>query len=124
MEAPVKQQCDLVGQHHGFFLVVGGEHGGDTHLGLDTADQHPHFISEVSVEAAEGLIEEEDIWLDYQRPGQGDPLLLSARELVGLRSSKLGSWTRSSMSVTRDLISFRLPFRILRPNPMLSAMFM
>ena len=39
-------------------------------------------VAEGGVEAAEGLVEQDDAGVGRQRPGQGHPLLLAARELV------------------------------------------
>jgi hypothetical protein len=40
------------------------------------------------VERGEWLVEEEDAWVARKRPGQCDPLALSARELSGLDVGK------------------------------------
>ena len=40
-------------------------------------------LAQLQVERAERLVEQEDVGAPDERPGDGDPLLLSAGELVG-----------------------------------------
>jgi hypothetical protein len=63
---------------------------GDKHAGLAVlVDQIDKFPTEVLrselVEGAEGLIAEDDVWVNREPPCDTHPLLHPARELVGVR---------------------------------------
>ena len=80
--APV-QDGDPVGDGHRLLLVVGDVNRGDAQSLLDSPDLLAHAHPELCVEVGEGLVHEEDLGRDDQRPGQGDPLLLPPAELAG-----------------------------------------
>ena len=64
-----------------FLLVVGDEDGRDAEFPLDGADRAPQFLADLRVEGAEGLVQQQHLGLVRQRPGDGHPLLLAARQL-------------------------------------------
>jgi hypothetical protein len=61
--------------------------GDEEHRDAQALLQVAHFLSQalaqVLVEAREGLVEEEYLGFEYERPGERHALLLPARELVG-----------------------------------------
>jgi len=48
---------------------------------VEAAEPHPKLLADVSVERPEGLVEEQHLWLDGERPGERHALALPAREL-------------------------------------------
>ena len=84
-------------------LVVRHEHERDPHLAFgNCAKLDLHLLAELEIERAQRLVEEQDRRPIDERPGRGDPLPLSARQLVGHADcrSRL-SRTISSTSPTR-----------------------
>ena len=73
---------DPVGDRQGLVLVVGDEQGGDADLELDAPDLVAQLGADLGVQRRERLVEQEDLRLDRERPGERHPLLLAARELV------------------------------------------
>ncbi len=65
-------------------LIVGYQNGCGLGLAQDIADFSGKPIPERNVEVGEGLIEQHQIRLRCQGPGERHALLLSARELVGI----------------------------------------
>ena len=62
--------------------------GHDDHrhlLGGEAADDGQDFLREFGVEGARRFVEEEDFGVERQRPRDGGPLLLSAREFTRIR---------------------------------------
>ena len=57
---------------------------GDADLVVDQVELDEHLLPELEVERRQRLVEEQDIGLVDQGAGHGHPLLLAARELVGL----------------------------------------
>ena len=74
---------DPVGEGQGHLLVVRHVEDGHAGLALELLDLEPHLLPEVGVEVAQRLVEEHDLGPGDEGPGQGDPLLLPSRELVG-----------------------------------------
>ena len=58
--------------------------GGDADLELDPADLVPQLHANLGVQGRQGLVEQQHLRLDRQRPGQRDALLLAAGHLVGI----------------------------------------
>ena len=56
----------------------------DPDLLLDRLQLDLHLLAELQVEGAERLVEEQDPRPVHERPGEGDPLALAARQLAGL----------------------------------------
>ena len=55
----------------------------DPDLALELLELDLHLVAELAVERAERLVEEQHRRVVDQGPGQGDPLLLAARQLPG-----------------------------------------
>ena len=53
-------------------------------LELDPADLVPQLRPDLRVQRRQRLVEQQHLRLDGQRPGQRDPLLLAAGQLVGV----------------------------------------
>ncbi len=59
-----------------------------------------HAGAQAGVEGRERLVEEDDLGIGGQRPGQRHPLLLTARELMGVAPSQPGQPDHASSSMT------------------------
>ena len=75
---------DPVGQRERLLLVVGHVHERDPDLELDPLELHLELAPELEVQGAERLVEQQHLRPVDERPGEGDALLLAARQLVGL----------------------------------------
>src|SRR5213594_2984230 len=73
---------DAVGDRERLFLVVGDVERRDPEVLLDLADLAAETKPDLRVERREGLVEEENLRAPGECPGERDPLLLAARELV------------------------------------------
>lgn len=72
---------DAVGEFEGFFLVVRYKDGGDVNLFVKLSQPTTEFFPDLGIERAERLVEEEDLGIDGECPGERDPLALAAGEL-------------------------------------------
>ena len=97
---PVAHHADPVGDGQRLLLVVGDEQGGDAHLELDPADLVPQLRPDLGIERRQRLVQQQHLRLDGQRPGQRDPLLLPAGDLVrvAVRLRRTGRPARASPS--------------------------
>jgi hypothetical protein len=68
----------MIGQSHGFLLVMRDMDEGGADALLDRLQLVLHLAAELQVEGPEGLVQEENGGLDDERPGQGDALALAA----------------------------------------------
>ena len=75
---------DRVGHRHRLFLVMGDVDEGDPEVALQPLDEELHLLSELQVEGAERLVEQEHARAVDERASQGDPLCLAAGELLRL----------------------------------------
>lgn len=75
---------DAVGHDQGLLLVVGDEDEGGAKPPLELHELHPEVLAEPCVQGGEGLVQEEDLGLQDQGPGQGHPLLLPPGKLPGV----------------------------------------
>ena len=93
LDPSVAHDHDPVGQREGLLLVVGDVDGGDPELALDRPDLLAQDDPDLGVERRQRLVEEQDLGLDRQRPGEGDALLLAARQLprVAVRRAPRGA---------------------------------
>ena len=73
---------NAVGYRHGFLLVMGNIYGGDTHIVLDLFNDCAHFHPQLGIQVGQGLVHEQYVRLDAQRPGKRHTLLLAAGEAV------------------------------------------
>ena len=77
---------------------------------------------DLGVEGRERLVEEQDLGLEGEGPGERDALLLAARQLVRVAIAACRArWTSSRSSPTRFRIWSPGRFRTLSPKPTLSA---
>ena len=68
----------------GFFLVVGDQDAGDVQLVVRVAQPAAQFFAHLGVECAKGFVQQEHFGLHRQDTGQGNALVLAARELQGV----------------------------------------
>ena len=80
---------DDVGDAHGLVLVVRDEHRGDARLALDAADLLAGLQAQAGVEVGQRLVQQQHAGHLDQRAGDGDALLLPARQLAGLAVEQL-----------------------------------
>ena len=76
--------ADAVAHGDRLLLVVGDINEGDTDLALEVLEFELHLLAELQVESTQRFIQQEHLGPVHQRPGQGHPLLLAARQLGGL----------------------------------------
>ena len=74
----------LLGDVHRLLLVVGDEDRRHVHLVVEAAQPGAQVLADLGVERAEGLVEQQHLRLDRQRPGQRHALALAAGELRGV----------------------------------------
>ena len=74
----------LAGDVHRLLLVVGDEDRRHVHLVVEAAQPGAQVLAHLGVERTEGLVEQQHLRLDRQRPGQGHALALAAGELDGV----------------------------------------
>lgn len=95
-EFAVGDDGDVIGDEEGFEWVVGDPEGGAGLVargagrvgGLD--DDRREFEPGVAIEAGEGLIEDQQLWIGGEGAGEGDAALLSAGELAGFAFGVVG----------------------------------
>ena len=74
--------ADAVGEREGLVLVVGDEDGRRARRSEDSLHLVAHLGAQLGVEVRERLVEQEERGRRRQRASEGDPLLLTAGELV------------------------------------------
>ena len=72
---------NAVGHCHGLRLVVRDVDRRDPQSLLHVADLQAHFDAQLGIEVGEGLVEEQHLGAHNHGAGEGDTLLLAAREL-------------------------------------------
>src|SRR6185312_16768646 len=70
-----------VGNFQGLFLVVGDEDAGDMNFVVQLAQPAAQFQTDLRIQRAEGLVEQQNAGLDRQGTGQCDPLALASGKL-------------------------------------------
>ena len=113
---------DAVGHRQRFFLVVRDEHERDADLALNPLELYLHRLAQLEIQCGKRLVEQEHGRAVDQGPGERDALALPAGQLVGLSLSRPVSWTSSSISPTRCLISALATLRRRSPNATFSQM--
>ena len=83
LNAAVAQANDAVGQGGGIGIVGDHEHG-DAALLVEPAQEGKNLRAGLGVEVAGGLVGQDDRGVVDQGAGNGHPLLLAARQLVGV----------------------------------------
>ena len=84
LDAPVVHDDAVVGERHRLFLVVGDMDEGGADALLDRLQLVLHLPSQLQVERAERLVEQQHRRLDHQRARQRHALPLAAGKLVRL----------------------------------------
>ena len=82
---------DPVGDSQRLLLVVGDVDGGDAQAALELLDNGAHLHPQLGVQIGKGFVHQQDAGLDDKGPGQGDTLLLTAGQLIGLAVSQVGN---------------------------------
>ena len=96
--------------------------GDDNHGGLPAGqipDDPQHLSGQLRVQCRGGLVEAENIRLQGQRPGNGDPLLLAAGQLMGIVSGAVGQSHGGEELQTFLLDALLLFFSVCFPGPRL-----
>ena len=81
LDAALVHDHDLLGDVHRLLLVVGDEDRRHVDLVVEAAQPVAQLLADLRVERAEGLVEQQHLRLDRERPGQRHALALPAREL-------------------------------------------
>src|SRR6185369_6240228 len=79
-----RHHADPIAHRQRLFLVVGHEERRRPDRDLDAPDLLAELSTDLRVERGEWLVEQEHLGLDRQRPGERDPLLLTAGHLEGV----------------------------------------
>jgi hypothetical protein len=95
---------------------VRDHHRGQSELLLQLADLDANLVPQLGVEIGERLVEQQDVGLDDERPGERDALLLAAESSRGSRAASPSRRTSRRASATLSSASFGGTFRILSPN--------
>ena len=82
-DAAAVEERDAVGDLAGEAHLVGGDQHRHAAV-LELADHVEHLADQLGVEGRGDLVEQQQLGLHGQRPHDRDPLLLAARELVGV----------------------------------------
>jgi len=77
-EFALKDNRNFIRQCQRFFLVVGDEDGGGARFEQDMADFAAHLRAQTGVEVGKRLVQQQDVRIRRQRPGQRHTLLLPA----------------------------------------------
>src|SRR5215813_8385099 len=80
----VAHDRDPVGERQRLLLIVGDVDRRDAELLLQRADLGPDLDPDLGVQIRKGFIEEQDVGVQDEGPGQRDALLLAAGELAGV----------------------------------------
>jgi hypothetical protein len=78
--APGIEDGDAIGHHHRLLSVVRDVDGGDAKVLLERLDLVPHLLADPRVKIGERFVEQQDLWVDRQRPAERDALALAAGE--------------------------------------------
>src|SRR5215831_2355811 len=84
LEPAAAHHCDAVRHGQRFALIVGDVDRGDPDFALQLLELELHAVTELLVEGAQRLVEEEHGGARDEGAGQGHPLLLAAGELAGI----------------------------------------
>ncbi len=121
LDAAAVHDRDPVAHRERLLLVVGHVHERDADLALDALQLELEPLAQLEVERAERLVEEQDVGPVHERPGECDPLLLAARQLVRACAARSRRGRRGrAPRPTRRRISALSTFLRRSPNPMLS----
>ncbi len=88
LDAAAVHDGDPIGQGQGLLLVVGHVDHGDAEAFVQVLQLELHLGAELLVQRPEGLVHEKHRRLEDEGAGQGDPLLLAARELARIATAE------------------------------------
>ena len=112
LDAAAVHDRDPIAHRERFLLVVRHEDERDAEIPLEVLELHLDLLAELLIERPEGLVEEQHLRLESQRPGEGDPLALAARELRAACASRTPRAGRERGSPpTRRACAARSSFR-------------
>src|SRR5690625_3304690 len=80
--APLVKYGDPVRHGQCLGLIVRYINHGDAKLVMQVLDFVLQLFPQIFIQRAEGLVHQHNRWLEYQRPGYRDPLLLPSRKLL------------------------------------------
>jgi hypothetical protein len=89
LDAAVVEERDAIRERARLRLVVRDEHHGHAELAMQAADLELHLLAQLLVERRERLVHQHHARLEHERARERDPLLLAARELLGLAPGEL-----------------------------------
>ncbi|MGA3197559.1 MAG: hypothetical protein ABSD39_21385 [Terriglobales bacterium] len=75
------QQCDTIGHHHRFFLIMSDKDERDADFALQGLEFNLHLAAQVGVQSGERFVQQQQARTIHQRPRECDALLLSAADL-------------------------------------------
>ena len=81
---------DAIGHHERLALVVGDVDRRHPELALDASEFELHLLAQLAIERGKRFIQQQEIRLEHERAGDGDALLLPARELVDAPVAEAG----------------------------------
>ena len=84
LDPPFVHDRDPVAQAHGLALVVGDVEKGGADLVVDDVQLDQHALAQLQVKRRQGFVEQQDLRLVDQGPGDGHALFLAAADLVRL----------------------------------------
>ena len=90
LEGSAVHDGDAVAEDHRFFLVVGDVDHGGAETAVEAQELGTGLQSQLGVEVAERLVEEEYLRVPHQGATEGDALALAARQLGRLAVEQLG----------------------------------
>ena len=77
---PGPQNDDLIGQSHGFDLIVSHIDHRGTDLFVKTCDFYTHVDTQFGVEVGQGFVKQKHLWPTDNRPANRNPLALTTRK--------------------------------------------
>ena len=72
---------DPGGHVQGFLLIVSDINEGNAHFLLHPFQFRLHLLTQLQIQRAQGLIQQQHLGPQHRRPGDGDPLALTAAQL-------------------------------------------
>jgi hypothetical protein len=89
-QAPAVEHTDEIADGEGLFLVMGDQNRRGAALLENVAHLQAELLAQSHVEVGKRLVEQQQAWRGCQGAGQGHPLLLPARQLVGIAPVEAG----------------------------------
>ena len=124
LDPPVADDHAEIGQCHRLLLVVGDVDESGADALLDRLELVLHLATELEVEGAERLVEEQHRRLDHERARSATRWRWPPESSCGLRSATCSSPTSASASFAARRRSARPTPRIISPKPTLAPTLM